>query len=48
VLTLRDRKRGKTQNIDVQHARMPIDTLSMVNAKLGAGAAVPSRTEDAL
>ena len=48
VLTLRDRKRGKTQNIDVQHARMPIDTLSMVNAKLGAGAAVPSQTEDAL
>jgi NADH-quinone oxidoreductase subunit J len=48
VLTLRDRKRGKTQNIDVQHARMPADTLSMVNAKLGEGARIPSQTEDAL
>jgi NADH-quinone oxidoreductase subunit J len=48
VLTLRDRKRGKTQNIDVQHARMPADTLSMVNAKLGEGAELPTEKEGAL
>jgi NADH-quinone oxidoreductase subunit J len=48
VLTLRDRKRGKTQNIDIQHNRMPADTLSMVNVKLGAAATVPAKTEDAL
>jgi NADH-quinone oxidoreductase subunit J len=48
VLTLRDRKRGKTQNIDVQHARMPADTLSMVQVKLGEGARLPTAKEDAL
>jgi NADH-quinone oxidoreductase subunit J len=46
VLTLRDRKRGKTQNMNLQHARMASETLSMVNAKLGAGAVVPARKED--
>jgi NADH-quinone oxidoreductase subunit J len=46
VLTLRDRRRGKTQNIDRQHARLP--RLEMVTAKLGAGAKVPTQTEDAL
>jgi NADH-quinone oxidoreductase subunit J len=48
VLTLRDRKRGKTQNIDLQHARLPSDTLSLVSVKLGEGARVPQQTEDAL
>jgi NADH-quinone oxidoreductase subunit J len=41
VLTLRERNRGKRQNIDAQHARMPVDTLTLVTAKLGEGAAVP-------
>jgi NADH-quinone oxidoreductase subunit J len=48
VLTLRDRRRGKTQNIDLQHARLPADTLSLVSVKLGEGATVPQQTEDAL
>jgi NADH-quinone oxidoreductase subunit J len=48
VLTLRDRTRGKRQNIDAQHARMPADTLSMVTANLGEGAVVPKQTEEAL
>lgn len=42
VLTHRDRKRGKTQDLDAQHARVPANTLSLVTAKLGAGAAVPT------
>jgi len=46
VLTLRDRKRGKTQNMNQQHARMASETLSMVNAKLGAGAAMPAKTPE--
>ncbi len=46
VLTLRDRRRGKTQNIDRQHARLA--TLEMVTAKLGEGAKLPPQTEDAL
>ena len=41
VLTLRDRRRGKTQNVDLQHARQPAETLSMVKAKLGEGAKLP-------
>ena len=45
VLTLRDRKRGKTQNIDAQHARLP--KLDYVTAKLGEGAKVPTHAEDA-
>jgi NADH-quinone oxidoreductase subunit J len=48
VLTLRDRRRAKTQNLDLQHARMPADTLSLVTVKLGAGAAMPTQREDAL
>jgi NADH-quinone oxidoreductase subunit J len=40
VLTLRDRTRGKRQNISLQQARMPADTLTMVTAKLGQGATV--------
>ncbi len=47
VLTLRDRKRGKHQNLAVQHARMPADTLSMVSAKLGEGAEMPRQKEEA-
>ncbi len=47
VLTLRDRKRGKHQNLNVQHARMPADTLSLVSAKLGEGAEMPRHKEDA-
>jgi NADH-quinone oxidoreductase subunit J len=46
VLTLRDRRRGKTQDIEAQHARLP--DLDFVTAKLGAGAKVPVQTEDAL
>jgi NADH-quinone oxidoreductase subunit J len=42
VLTLRDRKAGKRQVIARQHQRMPAETLHMVNAKLGEGAAVPA------
>jgi NADH-quinone oxidoreductase subunit J len=45
VLTLRDRTRGKRQDIDMQHARMPSDTLSMVTATLGEGASVPKTPE---
>jgi NADH-quinone oxidoreductase subunit J len=48
VLTHRDRKRGKTQNVEAQHARKPADTLVMVPAKLGAGAAVPRHEKEAL
>jgi NADH-quinone oxidoreductase subunit J len=48
VLTLRDRKRAKTQNLDTQHSRLKSETLSLVSAKLGAGATVPSQPEDAL
>ena len=47
VLTLRDRKRGKHQNLNVQHARMPADTLSLVSAKLGEGAEMPRHKEEA-
>jgi hypothetical protein len=45
VLTLRDRKIGKRQSADAQRARMPADTLRMVNAKLGAGVAIPARED---
>jgi NADH-quinone oxidoreductase subunit J len=48
VLTHRDRRRAKTQNLDIQHTRMPADTLSLVTAKLGAGASMPAQEEDAL
>jgi len=48
VLTLRDRKRGKQQDISMQHARMPADTMRMVNATLGAGASVPRQPEDVI
>ncbi|HQT39103.1 MAG TPA: NADH-quinone oxidoreductase subunit J [Acidocella sp.] len=48
VLTLRDRNRGKRQNVDLQHARMPADTMRMVNAKLGEGAKMPAPTEEVL
>jgi len=41
VLTLRDRKRGKTQNMRRQHERMAAETLVMVNVKLGEGARMP-------
>jgi len=43
VLTHRDRKRAKTQNLSEQHARRPEDTLVMVNAKLNAGAPMPTK-----
>ncbi len=42
VLTLRDRKRGKTQNMRQQHERMAAETLTMVNVKLGEGAKMPA------
>jgi NADH-quinone oxidoreductase subunit J len=46
VLTLRDRKRGKTQDIGVQHARPAV--IEMVTARLGQGASVPKQPEDVL
>jgi NADH-quinone oxidoreductase subunit J len=48
VLTHRDRRRAKTQDLGTQHRRMPAQTLSMVNAKLGEGASVPEPEEEAL
>jgi NADH-quinone oxidoreductase subunit J len=43
VLTHRDRKRAKTQNLSAQHARRPEDTLVMVSAKLNEGATLPEK-----
>jgi NADH-quinone oxidoreductase subunit J len=43
VLTHRDRKRAKTQNLAMQHARAPSDTLVMVSAKLNEGAPMPEK-----
>ena len=43
VLTHRDRKRAKTQNLATQHARKPEDTLVMVSAKLNQGAPLPEK-----
>jgi NADH-quinone oxidoreductase subunit J len=48
VLTLRDRKRGKTQNMRRQHERLAAETLTMVSVKLGEGAKIPAATEDVL
>lgn len=48
VLTHRDRRRGKQQNLNTQHARVPADTLTLVSAKLGAGAEMPRHEEDVL
>lgn len=48
VLTLRERNRGKRQDVNAQHARMPADTMRMVNAKLGKGAKMPTPTEEVL
>ncbi|HVE23000.1 MAG TPA: NADH-quinone oxidoreductase subunit J [Acidocella sp.] len=47
VLTHRERRRAKTQNLDLQHARVPADTLVMVKTRLGAGAELPRHKEDA-
>ncbi len=43
VLTHRDRKRSLQQDISLQHARTPAQTLAMVRAPLGAGAALPEQ-----
>jgi len=48
VLTHRERKRAKTQNISLQHARVPADTLFMVRAELGAGAPLPDHEKETL
>jgi NADH-quinone oxidoreductase subunit J len=48
VLTHRDRKRAKRQDLAVQHARLPADTLTMVSAKLGAGAPMPKPEKETL
>ena len=37
VLTHRERSRSRTQNIARQNARMPADTISMMDVRLGAG-----------
>ncbi|MDE8345159.1 MAG: NADH-quinone oxidoreductase subunit J [Acidocella sp.] len=42
LLTHRERKRAKTQNLDAQHRRMPADTLRLVTAELGQGVSLPS------
>ena len=50
VLTLRDRRPGKRQDLDVQHARTPAATLRMVRPALHAGtvaAPVAAPKEDA-
>ncbi len=43
VLTHRDRKRARTQNLAMQHARKPDDTLVMVPAKLNEGVVLPGK-----
>ncbi|WP_297493120.1 NADH-quinone oxidoreductase subunit J [Acidocella sp.] len=43
VLTHRDRKRAKTQNLSMQHARKPSDTLVMVSAGLNEGVTMPEK-----
>ena len=43
VLTHRERKRAKTQNLAAQHARKPADTLVMVSSKLNEGAPLPEK-----
>ncbi|WP_026439724.1 NADH-quinone oxidoreductase subunit J [Acidocella facilis] len=43
VLTHRDRKRSLHQNLSAQHARDPKQTLALVNAPLGQGAALPAK-----
>jgi NADH-quinone oxidoreductase subunit J len=43
VLTHRDRRRAKTQDLTRQHGRTPATTLTLVQAGLGAGAAMPVR-----
>jgi NADH-quinone oxidoreductase subunit J len=48
VLTHRDRRRGKQQNLDTQHTRLPADTLTLVSAKLGEGAAMPPGQKEML
>ena len=48
VLTHRDRKRAKQQNLDTQHARTPAQTLTMVSAKFGAGAPMPEPKKETL
>ena len=48
VLTHRDRKRSLHQKLSVQHARTPEDTLVMVHAELGAGAAMPPKEKETL
>ncbi|WP_297442611.1 NADH-quinone oxidoreductase subunit J [Acidocella sp.] len=42
VLTHRDRPRAKRQSLGRQHARQPDNTLHLVKAELGAGAAIPA------
>ena len=37
VLTHRERSRSRTQNIAKQNARMPADTIAMMDVRLGAG-----------
>jgi NADH-quinone oxidoreductase subunit J len=43
VLTLRDRRPGKRQDLDAQHARTPAGTLTMVRAGIGEGVKMPAR-----
>ncbi|MDR3505663.1 MAG: NADH-quinone oxidoreductase subunit J [Acidocella sp.] len=48
VLTHRDRKRALRQNLAVQHARKPEDTLVLTRPALGAGAALPAKEKETL
>ena len=43
VLTHRDRRRAKTQDIDVQHARQPAATITMVSVPLRQGVMLPEK-----
>ncbi len=48
VLTHRERKRAKRQDLLAQHARTPAQTLSMVRAGLGQGAEIPDEKKETI
>ena len=43
VLTHRDRRRAKTQDINAQHARLPAETVTMVSVPLRQGVKLPAK-----
>jgi NADH-quinone oxidoreductase subunit J len=48
ILTHRDRKNSRRQDLAVQHARKPEETLTLVRAPLGAGAGLPAQEKETL